>query len=144
MLRNAVLLVVTAALAVAFAGCGGGDATPGTAVAVKGGEFRRVTPAELQEMLKSKDFPLINVHIPYEGELTGTDAFVPFDLITQRSTRDADLALVLPVDGQLTGGGVFHASSSAPLVTSEDRRRRRRLPGGNGEEGRWTGPRYRA
>ncbi|MBA3341841.1 MAG: transcription-repair coupling factor [Gemmatimonadaceae bacterium] len=26
-----------------------------------------------------------------------------FDLITQRSTRDADLALVLPVDGQLTG-----------------------------------------
>ncbi|MDQ3243860.1 MAG: hypothetical protein M3Q09_09050, partial [Gemmatimonadota bacterium] len=26
-----------------------------------------------------------------------------FDLITQRSTRDAELALVLPVDGQLTG-----------------------------------------
>ncbi len=27
-----------------------------------------------------------------------------FDLITQRSTRDAEVALVLPVDGQLTGG----------------------------------------
>ena len=27
-----------------------------------------------------------------------------FDLISQRSTRDADLALILPVDGQVTGG----------------------------------------
>ena len=26
-----------------------------------------------------------------------------FDLISQRSTRDADLALILPVDGQMTG-----------------------------------------
>ena len=30
-------------------------------------------------MLKNKDFPLINVHIPYEGEIEPTDAFVPYN-----------------------------------------------------------------
>lgn len=32
-------------------------------------------------MLEDKDFPLINVHIPYEGEIESTDEFVPFNEI---------------------------------------------------------------
>jgi rhodanese-related sulfurtransferase len=30
-------------------------------------------------MLENKDFLLINVHIPYEGELPDTDLFIPYN-----------------------------------------------------------------
>jgi rhodanese-related sulfurtransferase len=32
-------------------------------------------------MLEKKNFPLVNVHIPYEGEIAGTDSFLPFDQV---------------------------------------------------------------
>lgn len=64
----------------------GGDVngSVGQVVQVTGGSFVRVTPAELQAMLESKDFPFINVHIPFEGEIAGTDQHLPYDQIMQR------------------------------------------------------------
>ena len=56
-----------------------------------GGTYTDVSAAGLAEMLKQKDFPLTNVHIPYEGEINGTDLFVPFNGI------DANLGK-LPAD----------------------------------------------
>lgn len=47
----------------------------------------QVTSAELQAMLAKKDFFLINVHIPYEGEIEGTDAFIPFDKIPENLSK---------------------------------------------------------
>jgi rhodanese-related sulfurtransferase len=32
-------------------------------------------------VLANKDFTMINVHIPYEGELPQTDAFIPYNEI---------------------------------------------------------------
>ncbi|WP_075831564.1 rhodanese-like domain-containing protein [Deinococcus marmoris] len=49
------------------------------AIRVPGGSYSQVTPQTLNAQLKSKDFLLINVHIPYEGELQNTDLFLPFD-----------------------------------------------------------------
>jgi rhodanese-related sulfurtransferase len=48
-----------------------------------GGSYTDVSAAGLATMLENRDFPLINVHIPYEGEIEGTDAFIPFDEIEQ-------------------------------------------------------------
>lgn len=44
-----------------------------------GGAYTDVSAPGLAAMLKKKDFPLVNVHIPYEGEIQGTDLFIPFN-----------------------------------------------------------------
>jgi rhodanese-related sulfurtransferase len=43
--------------------------------------YTDVNAAGLAAMLETRDFPLINVHIPYEGEIEGTDLLIPFDQI---------------------------------------------------------------
>ncbi|WP_424358038.1 rhodanese-like domain-containing protein [Methanocella sp. MCL-LM] len=42
-----------------------------------------MTTDELYDMLRSKDFTLVNVHVPYEGELSQTDLFIPYTEIDQ-------------------------------------------------------------
>jgi rhodanese-related sulfurtransferase len=42
-------------------------------------------------MLAQKDFTFVNVHIPYEGEIERTDAFIPYNEI-------GDQINLLPVD----------------------------------------------
>jgi len=42
---------------------------------------RLISVGELRAMLQDKDFALINVHIPYEGEIPGTDAHIPYNEI---------------------------------------------------------------
>lgn len=77
------LLVLSFLLAVILAAC---QAKPsesvGQTVTVDGGSYTRVTPAELNAMLKNKDFVLVNVHIPFEGNIAGTDLSIAYNEIT--------------------------------------------------------------
>ncbi|MBE0577939.1 rhodanese-like domain-containing protein [Devosia sp.] len=43
--------------------------------------FETIMSDQLAQMLSRKDVVLVNVHIPYEGEIAPTDAFIPFDQI---------------------------------------------------------------
>src|SRR5262249_59414249 len=52
-----------------------------------GGRYTDVSAVGLARMLNKKDFPLINVHIPYEGEIAGTDLFIPFDKMEANLAR---------------------------------------------------------
>jgi rhodanese-related sulfurtransferase len=46
-----------------------------------------ITVTQLKSMLASKDFLLVNVHIPYEGQIKETDLFVPYNEIEQNLSR---------------------------------------------------------
>lgn len=81
------LLLLALLAVVALAGCAptpesAGEATtglPGTLVEVGSGSYREISVAELEVMLEDKDFVLINTHIPYQGDIPGTDASVPYN-----------------------------------------------------------------
>jgi hypothetical protein len=45
----------------------------GETVTTAGGSYQNVAPAELQTMLKEKDFVFIYIHIPFEGNIPNTD-----------------------------------------------------------------------
>lgn len=55
----------------------------GETVNVPGGSYTNVTAAELNAMLKNKDFVFVNVHIPFEGNIPGTDLSIPYDRIAE-------------------------------------------------------------
>ncbi len=48
------------------------------------GSYTDISPLQLKEMLKQKNFALVNTHIPYEGEITPTDAFIAYDQTERR------------------------------------------------------------
>jgi rhodanese-related sulfurtransferase len=56
--------------------------TVGERVAVEGGAYWSISVAELQAMRASEESPrLVNVHIPFQGDIAGTDASIPFNEI---------------------------------------------------------------
>lgn len=63
-----------------------------------GGSYTDVSAVGLAAMLENKDFPLINVHIPYEGEIERTDLFIPYNEIEgnlDQLPADKDARLVV-------------------------------------------------
>lgn len=55
----------------------------GKAVLVAGGNYTDISVNELQTMLANKDFTLVNVHIPFDGNISYTDFSLPYDQIAQ-------------------------------------------------------------
>ena len=49
-----------------------------------------LTPAHLRQALVHKNFVFINVHVPYEGKIAGTDLTLPYDTIGQSTKLPAD------------------------------------------------------
>ena len=53
---------------------------------------------QLEKLMDQKDFTLINVHIPYQGEIDNTDLLIPFNTINQYKNllpRNKDAKIVV-------------------------------------------------
>jgi rhodanese-related sulfurtransferase len=89
------------AFALLLAACG--SSTPeGNAGTVKGfakntDGYADISVDQLAELMDEKDFVLVNVHIPYEGEIPQTDLFIPFneigDHLDELPAKDAPIVL---------------------------------------------------
>jgi len=74
-------LIFVLLVAVVLVGCQSKSVT-GETVTVTGGSYQNITPAELNTMLKNKDFVFINVHVPFAGNIAETDLSIAYDQIT--------------------------------------------------------------
>lgn len=87
--------VAVAVLSLGVTGCGGGGGSTSTASttapASAAPASRLLDPAAFERYLaEHPGVPLVNVHVPYAGHLTGTTAFVPYDQIGSWSDLPAD------------------------------------------------------
>ena len=76
----------------------GETSVEGKQVQVQGGAYTEISVSELQSMLKDKNFVLVNVHIPYEGDIPNTDISIPYDQIAQNlnqlpANKDTEIVL---------------------------------------------------
>ena len=71
------LLAILAVLAVAC------SQSPQPESAKSADGYTDITVEQLAEMLKDKDFVLVNTHIPYDGDIPQTDLSIPFDEISE-------------------------------------------------------------
>lgn len=100
-------ILLVGIMAIALVACGGSEATPAAGVTldeqtqevpVEGGSYTDVSAEGLAVMMEEQEFPLVNVHIPYEGEIEGTDLFIPYNEIEQNLDQlpaDKDARIVL-------------------------------------------------
>ena len=77
MAKKIILLLLATII---LAGCQSKPVT-GETVTVPGGLYKNISSHELNTMLKNKDFVFINVHMPFEGNIAGTDLSIPYDQI---------------------------------------------------------------
>lgn len=60
--------------------------------------YHNITASDLDDMLEHKDFTLLDVHIPEQNHIAGTDALIPFNEIIQRQAelpQDKNAKIVL-------------------------------------------------
>ena len=92
-------LAALAVVSVALSSCGGGAKASPTTPSRTGSsrDSQLVSPRDFARAAMRPGTVLINVHVPYAGEIAGTHLFLPYDKITVRSaelpSRSSTLAI---------------------------------------------------
>ena len=75
MLKKAIQIVLIGFLLTSCA------AFPEISASSSDSENQMINVTELQDLIETEDFTFVNVHIPLEGNIPGTDVQIPFDEI---------------------------------------------------------------
>lgn len=90
--RRAAAAVLAAAVTFSvFTGCSSGEPprAAGT-TSTPASELVVLDPDAFAAKVAAPDAVVVNVHVPYEGEIEGTDAFIPFDQIVGHADLPED------------------------------------------------------
>ena len=88
-IRHAVIIILGAGFLGYFSG---------TSWATPNNTHEKISVVQLNAMMKNKDFTLINVHVPYAGELPQTDLTIPYNTIEKfqnKLPKDKDTRIVV-------------------------------------------------
>lgn len=102
--------LLLAALALLLAACGPATSAPdeGSVLgyAKNADGYADITAEQLAELVEAEAVTLVNVHIPYEGELPDTDLFIAYDEIGEHvdelPAKDAPIVLYCRSGGMST------------------------------------------
>ena len=78
--RSKFFLTVAVAMSLVLGACQGSPKV-GQEESVDGGSYRVVSAQELQTLLENKDFTMVNVHTPWQGDIPKTDLRLAYDQI---------------------------------------------------------------
>ncbi|MGA9533676.1 MAG: rhodanese-like domain-containing protein [Anaerolineales bacterium] len=81
--KAAAWIIAVLLLAGLLAACGS-EALPTDGPSGDTSSYTDLTSEELHTKLEASDIFLVNVHIPHEGDIPGTDARIPFDQVRQQ------------------------------------------------------------
>lgn len=95
--RRSLFIVLTASAILLSGGCASGNnAAPATSTSVAA-TSGLVGPDEFAQRVEDPKVVTINVHVPNEGNIAGTDLTIPFDQIATSTKLPTDLATPLAV-----------------------------------------------
>ena len=91
MLRSTCIGAFVVAASLSLVSCGSPHnapaETPTTSASASAAHHRLVGPDEFASAVAESDRVTINVHVPYEGDIAGTDQSIPYDQISDQADR---------------------------------------------------------
>lgn len=81
------VLAFAAVVLLGVAACGSVEQESGPSTTAAGGQSSLLAPEEFEQAIADPATVTINVHVPFEGTLPGTDLAIPFDRIESESAR---------------------------------------------------------
>jgi len=88
-LSKGVAMILVAIVTMSACSSGGESASSSTATTAEDSSaaaatWTVITPTQLEDMMAKQNVYLVNVHVPFEGQIAGTDAFIPYTDIAGR------------------------------------------------------------